>query len=549
MKSLPLKYQEILIELKEKIRDARTKAVYSVNVQLLSIYWEIGHTIIKQQDVEGWGTKVIDRLSADLKSEFPDMKGLSVRNIKYMRAFAEAYPEFIESSEKTENPAEINTSTIVQVPLAQITQSNSNQFMQVNLAQISWYHHITLLDKIKDTEIRFFYIQKTIENGWSRDVMVHQIESGLYNRVGKISSNFQQVIAPPNSELVQQVFKDPYKFDFIYLGAEAKERDLEDALTKQMTKFLLELGQWFAFVGRQYKINLGDKEYFFDLLFYHTRLKRYIIIDLKIDEFKPEYKGKMDFYLTLADDQLKDKNDDPSIGIILCKTKDGLVAKYALRDSTKPIGVAEYQINNILPQNIQGELPTIEELETELEKEFKEFEKPLDKKINRLKELLNNFKQEEVKLKRNPESTAQLFNDFILPLKRSIVESLKTEIIPLFQSFDCMIYTAGQGHNSDEKALGHLANSLNNNCDAFRIEFRFLGLKRAGEKAFDIWKDIRIQLNNYTYLCEIGGVAGVLLEKLYHQIADDTEIKKLAEVFSEWIVEDINQRIEQINKN
>ncbi|MEO8398724.1 MAG: PDDEXK nuclease domain-containing protein, partial [Ignavibacteriaceae bacterium] len=416
MKNLPVEYQDIVNKLKEKIRQARSKAAYTVNAQLLAIYWEIGKTILEQQEAEGWGTKVIDRLSRDLKAEFTDMRGLSVRNIKYMRAFAEAYPNFILPSEKHSNKQNIRANEIVQVPLAQIPINIENQNVQVNLAQLTWYHHITLLDKVKDPQVRLFYIQRTIENGWSRDVMVHQIEARLHNRQGKISSNFQSTIAPPNSELVQQIFKDPYKFEFIYLGNEARERDLEDALTNQITKFLIELGQWFAFMGRQYKVNLGEKEYFFDLLFYHTRLKRYIVIDLKIDEFKPEYKGKMDFYLTLADERLKKSDDKPSIGLILCKTKDGLVAEYALRDSKKPIGIAEYRLSEKLPKEIKRELPTIEELETELEREIQIFQKPIDKKLGKLKELISGLKNEEVKEKRTPEKTSIIFIDFVFPL-------------------------------------------------------------------------------------------------------------------------------------
>jgi len=532
MKSLPSKYQEIVKELKEKIRQARSKAVYSVNAQLLAIYWEIGKTILQQQAAEGWGTKVIDRLASDLKAEFPDMKGLSVRNIKYMRAFAEAYPDFKLPSEKSLNQAEIKISEIV----------------QVNLAQLSWYHHTTLLDKVKDPQVRLFYIQKTIENGWSRDVMVHQIEAELHKRQGKIQSNFEQAIAPPDSELVQQVFKDPYKFDFIYLGQEASERDLEDALINQLKNFLLELGQWFAFVGRQFKITLGDKEYFFDLLFYHTKLKRYIVIDLKIDEFKPEYKGKMEFYLNLADDQLRDDKDESSIGMILCKTKDGLVAEYALRDSSKPIGIAEYKISEKLPEDIKGELPTIEEIEEKLEQEVEKMKRPLESKLNKLKGLLANLKSEEVKEKRTPATTSRVFKDFILPLKKSIIESLSKEIIPLFDSFNCMIWTDSQGHQTDERAAAYLEENLKNICYTFKIEIQLKGLKKAGKKAFDIYKDIRIQMGSYSYLCAIGGVAGVFLEKLYHTLPDKTELASLTEKFTEWILEDINQRLEQINK-
>ena len=548
MSSLPNNYQEILKQLKEKIRLARTKVVYSANTQLLEIYWEVGRTILHQQSKEGWGTKVIDRLSNDLRAEFSDMKGLSVRNLKYMRAFAEAYPNFNYSVEKQLNQIKFKSSEIVQVPPAQLTKSQKNQFVQAMLAQLSWYHHTTLLDKIKDPEVRLFYIQKTIENGWSRDVMVHQIESELYKRQGKMPSNFEQTIAPPGSELVRQVFKDPYKFEFIYLGEEATERDLEDALTKQVTKFLLELGQWFSFMGRQYKINLGDKEYFFDLLFYHTRLKRYIIIDLKIDEFKPEYKGKMEFYLNLADEQLKNEDDKPSIGLILCKTKDGLVVEYALRDSAKPIGVATYRISNKLTKEMKKELPSVEELESELNREVEILQKPIDKKKNRLKELLGNLKTEEVKEKRTPQATARIFKEFVLPLKQKIIRSLKEEIIPLFESYECMVWTDSQGHHSNKDAGEYLKNNLKNFCYTFKIEIQLKGLKKAGKNAFDVYKDIRIQLGNYNYFCELGGLAGILLDKLYHQIPGKDEMKVLVERFTEWVLDEINQRLEQINK-
>jgi len=487
-------------------------------------------------------------LSSDLRVEFPDMKGLSVRNLKYMRAFAEAYPNFKDLSEKQLNQAKIKTSEIVQASPAQLEKADKSKFVQGTLAQLSWYHHTTLIDKVKNPEIRLFYIQKTIEGGWSRDVMVHQIESELHKRQGKIQSNFETTIAPHNSELVQQVFKDPYKFEFIYLGKEATERDLEDALTNQMTKFLLELGEWFAFMGRQYKIMLGEKEYYFDLLFYHTRLKRYIVIDLKIDEFKPEYKGKMEFYLGLADEQLKNKDDEQSIGLILCKTKDGMVVEYALRDSSKPIGIAEYSISNKLPKEIRRELPTVEELEEAMEIEVKKLEKPIDKKLNKLKELLSGLKSEEVKEKKSPQVTSLIFNEFILPLKNNIIKSLRREILPLFESHNYYIWTDSTGHPSDEKALDYLENKLKNICFRFQVEIQLQGFKKAGVNAFDIKKRLLIQLDNYSYKCEIEGVAGILLEKLYHQMPNKTEITKLAEVFSEWIVEDINQKIEQVIK-
>lgn len=548
MKALPSKYQEIVSQLKEKIKQARAKAVYTVNAQLLAVYWEIGKTILEQQAEEGWGTKVIDRLADDLRAEFPDMRGLSVRNLKYMRAFAEAYPGFNILPEKGQNLAETISSEFVQIPSAQLTRNDKSQFVQTQLAQLSWSHHTAILDKISDPQIREFYILKTIENGWSRNVMIHQIEAELHKRQGKITSNFKQTIAPPDSELVQQVFKDKYRFEFVYLGEKATERDLENALTEQITKFLIELGKGFSFVGRQYKINAGSKEYFLDLLFYHIKLKCYVVIELKIDEFRPEYKGKMEFYLNLVDDQLKEEDINPSIGLILCKTMDGAIVKYALHESTKPIGVAAYRVSNTLPKEMKKELPSVKELESELNREVNVWQKPIDIKLSKLKELLTNLKSEEVKEKRTPQNTARVFEEFILPLKQKITRSLNREIIPLFESYEWMIWTDSQGHNTNKAATEHLKKDLKYFCHTFKIEIKLKGFKKAGKKAFDVFKDIRIQLSNYNYFCEFGGLAGIVLDKLYHEIPDKNELTTVTEKFTEWVLDEINQRLEQLSK-
>lgn len=342
-------YRNILQSLKEKIRQARLKATLAVNQELLKVYWEIGNTILQQQQQEGWGTKVIDRFITDLKTAFPDMKGLSPRNVKYMRAFAEAYPTF----------------PIVQRSVAQL-QSNENQYttiVQRSVAQLPWGHNCTLLDKLDTIEERLFYAQKEITYGWTRDLLVQQIENELYKRQGALTSNFQLALPDYDSELAFQLFKDPYQLDFIMLGEKAKERDLEDALMNHITKLLLELGDGFAFMGRQKRLELGGKEFFIDLLFYHTKLRRHIIIELKIGEFEPEFVSKMNLYLGIADDTLKGKYDNTSIGLILCKTKNKIIAEYALRDTSKPIGIAEYKIAAKLPEDIKGALPSIEEIE------------------------------------------------------------------------------------------------------------------------------------------------------------------------------------------
>lgn len=352
-------YQSLLDQLKAEIKTARLKAVLAANSQLLILYWKIGNAILQQKEAEGWGTKIIERLSADLRKEFPDMKGISPRNLSYMRKFADAYPEFL----------------ILQVPLAKLDLP-ANQINEIvpsikqeELAQITWYHHITLLDKIKDPTERLYYIHKSIENGWSRDVMVHQIELNHYNRQGNATTNFKATLPQPQSDLAIQAFKDPYIFDFLSLTDKHLEKDLEKGLTENITKFLLELGKGFAFVGKQYHIEVSGEDFFLDLLFYHVKLHCYVVIELKTTRFQPEFTGKLNFYLSAVDSQLKSDNDNPTIGILICKEKNKVMAEYALRDIHKPIGVSEYQLTTNLPEDLKSSLPTIEDIENEVENE------------------------------------------------------------------------------------------------------------------------------------------------------------------------------------
>ncbi|HEX8331143.1 MAG TPA: PDDEXK nuclease domain-containing protein [Segetibacter sp.] len=341
-----INYQQIVARLKQEVEAARMNAALTVNKQMLVLYWRIGKIILEQQESQGWGTKVVDRLAIDLRKAFPDMKGFSPRNLKYMRAFAEAYPEFVQD------------------PLAQIS---SNQIVQDPLAQITWYHHITLLDKVKDENARMFYITRTTENGWSRNVMVHQLESKLYERQGKAVTNFNSTLPASQSDLAREILKDPYKFDFLSLSEEYMEKDLEDALVKHITKFLLELGAGFSYVGRQYAVEVGGKDYEIDLLFYHLKLRCFVVVELKKGEFTPEHAGKLNFYLNAVDDLLRHPVDSPSIGILICKERNKIVAEYALRGIDKPIGIAEYELTQAIPEKLKGSLPTIEEIEKELE--------------------------------------------------------------------------------------------------------------------------------------------------------------------------------------
>lgn len=331
-----VEYTSIFSDLKERIICSQQNAIYAVNKELVLLYWDIGNIILKNQVQQGWGAKIIDSLSSDLKKTFPSMKGFSVRNLKYMRQFASAYSDI--------------------------------SIVQELLAQLSWYHNLTLIQKIKDDSIRIWYIYKTIENGWSQSVLVHQIESDLYNRSNnKKITNFTNTLVSPHSELVQQTLKDPYIFDFLLLSEKAKEKDIEEQLVKHITKFLLELGSGFAFVGNQYKIETENKEYFIDLLFYHLKLKCYFVIELKNVEFKPEFAGKLNFYLSAVDDLVKSNTDNPTIGLILCKSKDKIEAEYSLRNINKPIGISEYQITKSIPSELKSNLPSIKEIEEQLE--------------------------------------------------------------------------------------------------------------------------------------------------------------------------------------
>ena len=329
-------YLTLLSRLKRRIQEAQFKAVISVNKELVFLYWEIGKNILERQTTEGWGSKVIERLSKDLTKSFPEMKGFSPRNLKYMRRFAEEYPK--------------------------------REIVQEVLAQLTWYHNITLLEKISSPQERQWYAQQVIKHGWSRNVLVHQIELLLYQRQGNLIHNFEVTLPTPQSDLARQTLKDPYIFDFLSLGEEAKEREIEKELTKHITKFLLELGAGFSFVGRQYHLEVSGQDYYIDLLFYHLELRCYVIIELKAGDFKPEYVGKLNFYLSAVDNMLKHKNDRSSIGIILCKSKDKVVAEYALKDMSKPIGVSEYKIVRSIPEKLKTSLPSIDDIEKEFSK-------------------------------------------------------------------------------------------------------------------------------------------------------------------------------------
>jgi predicted nuclease of restriction endonuclease-like (RecB) superfamily len=320
-------YDRFVAGIKQRIRSAQIKAVLAANAELVLHYWDIGRDILASQKREGWGAKIIDRLAADLQREFPRLAGYSARNLKYMRAFAEAWPDVA--------------------------------IVQQLAAQIPWWHNCVLLDRVKDTDTRAFYIRKTVEHGWSRSVLIHQLDTELHRRIGKAPTNFALTLPPPQSDLAREMMKDPFIFKPAPLDESAHERALEKALLTRLKDFLIELGAGFAFVGNQYRLEVDGDEFFLDLLFYHTRLHCYVVIDLKVVDFLPEFVGKMNFYQTAVDRQVKDDADGPTIGIILCRGKNKTVVEYTLHQARKPVAVAEYRL---LPAKYKAQLPDARQL-------------------------------------------------------------------------------------------------------------------------------------------------------------------------------------------
>lgn len=328
-------YSDWLTDLQDRIHHAQQRASLAVNRELIQLYWQIGQDILQRQAEQGWGAKVIERLAHDLRTAFPEMKGFSRSNLMYMRAFAEAWPD-----------AEI---------------------VQQAVGQLPWGHNLVLLSKLKDSTQRLAYAQATLEYNWSRNVLVMQIESGLLERQGKAVTNFEARLPKAQSDLARESLKDPCRFDFLNLGEEAQERAVESALVRHVTEFLLELGAGFAFVGRQVLVDVGGEEFFIDLLFYHLKLRCYVVIELKTGKFKPDHLGQLGFYLTAVDRQIKGDQDNPSIGLLLCKSKNKVVAEYALSDKSQPMGIAEYKLQQALPAELETDLPSIEQIERELQ--------------------------------------------------------------------------------------------------------------------------------------------------------------------------------------
>lgn len=343
-------YKEFFTLIKTEIQNAQIKASIAVNKELLKLYWNIAEMIIEKQEKSSWGDGILEKISMDLKKEFPDLKGFSATNLKYMRKWYKYWIETISQAVAKESPQAVDF------------------FEEKKIFQIPWGHNREIITKCKSIKEAIFYVKKTIENSWSRNVLIHQIEFGLYERQGGAINNFKDKLPAVHSDLAIETLKDPYCFDFLTLTEDYNEKELENKLVENITKFLLELGQGFSYIGRQYKLEISNKDFYIDLLFYHVKLHCYVVVELKTGEFKPEFAGKLNFYVSAVDDMLAEKGiDKPTIGLLICKTKDNTIVEYSLKDIEKPIGVSEFKLTQFLPEEYKSALPSIEEIEAELE--------------------------------------------------------------------------------------------------------------------------------------------------------------------------------------
>jgi predicted nuclease of restriction endonuclease-like (RecB) superfamily len=369
--ALPASYVALLNDLKNRIRTAQVKATLAVNREMIGLYWDIGRSIVERQKAEGWGKSVVDRLGADLQKEFPGESGYSKQNLWYMRRFYLAWTE--ESRDVVSHASQGDWGKLQQAVgelprpvLAQLARELDGSNPPQAVAAIPWGHNIALIEKLKDPIERLWYARQTTEYGWSRAVLGHQIETDLYRRQGRALTNFDRTLLAPDSDLAQQAFKDPYCVGFLPMMAAAREREFEHGLVARIRDFLLELGVGFAFVGQQVHMEVGGQDFYIDLLFYHFRLRCFVVVELKNRAFEPEFAGKMNFYLAVVDDQMRHPDDGPSIGLILCKEHNRVIVEYALKDATRPMGVARWELSKALPEDLRGNLPSPAQIEAKL---------------------------------------------------------------------------------------------------------------------------------------------------------------------------------------
>jgi len=507
-------YQELLARLKEKIRNAQASAVYAVQYQMLAIYWEIGHAICSQEKKTGWGAKIVDRLARDLKIEFPDMTGFSPRNLRYMREFSKAYPDFLilqpaaaKLPQSISSPGIRNTlATTLDGPMARI------------IASVPWTHQTIILDKAKSLKTRLFYLQKTVEEGWSKNVLKLRIDGHLHERQGNAITNFNSTLAPANSDLAQDTFKSPYLLDFLGIGIEMKEKDIEMALVRHINRYLLELGRGFAYMGNQYKITVEEDEFFMDLLFFNTHLNCYVVFELKVGDFKPEYAGKLNFYINAVDSQLKSKKHNKTIGVLLCQTPNKTEVRYALEGIKKPIAVSDYKLSKALPKELKGEIPSMAELEEEMQSELEKLKTPAEKRFDSIKKRIAALDTEKAETAVTFDLLTKIFHTSLKPLYKVIISRLNG----FEDDFISTSYYWFVG-NKTIKSLDELESFWKDekNFDGHRsvnFLYNLHGFKVAGTNASNTSVQLTLEIGEYSYQFALAGMNHEpLKKKLYTQ--------------------------------
>jgi predicted nuclease of restriction endonuclease-like (RecB) superfamily len=534
-------YNQWLSELKEKIRTSRLKAALKVNAELLQLYWELGRAISEKIEQSDWGDKIIPQLAADLKAEFSDVDGFSPTNLKYMRRWYEYYSIGQQAVDLLPLPLSNTTGPEIGQHGVDQLESGKGGFPTI-LGLIPWGHHIQIFTKSKDVPEALYYIQQTALHNWKRSVLVYHIEEGLYYRKGKALTNFETALPKIQSEYASELMKNPYNLGFLNLSEEVTERELENAILANIKKFLLELGVGFSFYGQQFHLKVGKKDYYIDLIFYHTKLHCYFVIELKVSEFEPEHAGKLEFYITAVDKQIKLPEDNPTIGLLLCKTADKVIVEYTLKTKTKPMGVAEYK--HAIPKEWKDQLPDEKVLKEELEKEIIIPAKPVDEKIDRFKEIIKKFNTVPADLKKNNDIVSKIYSEIQVPLFKLVDEKLNT-VRSCFAEYNVQgLY--------NQRFLEWQINEHEINARRLQEEnIWMLGFviylntfTQGGIKAFNVSNKLEIHLDNYKYM--IGPDRKVWQEKVYRQMLTKEEIEEIADRFVEMIVEEINQQAERI---
>jgi predicted nuclease of restriction endonuclease-like (RecB) superfamily len=539
-------YGQILHDLKEKIRQARLRASVAVNAQLIQVYWEIGRTILEQQKKSGWGKKIIKRLSMDLRAEFPDMRGFSERNLVYMQTFASIYPDFTQPSVAQFTRGQSAQSQPPDNQISEITQPAVAQLGKL-VGHLPWAHNIVLLDKLSTPHERLFFAQKCIQNGWSKAVLIHQIDSGLITRQGKAITNFEQTLPKYQSDLARETLKNPYFFGFLGMEEEVHERELEKALIQHIKKFLLELGRGFAFVGNQHNLAVDGDDFFLDLLFYNFHLHCFVVFDLKVRDFMPEYAGKINFYINAIDQQIKGPDDKPTIGVLLCKTPNETVVKFALTGIQSPIGVAEYELINTLPKQLKAQMPTVEELEAELDKELQENMSEVERRLKLVKERVKAMQTDELQTPVTYQLLQEIFEKSLKPLFRQILVKFSTTFQKEFMTQRTLWKLKDKTVYGIEDVEDFWRTEENlKNAHEILLQYELSGFKKIGTENIDVYLSLKFWIQPYWYGFSLSGHhdGQPFLKKMYHQQLTNEETQSILDLMVTKVLDRIESLIE-----